>query len=125
MDGYTEKGTSATALVVDDLKTITGIWNAGVFGDMELGFCECVLYSEAVYRSFGRDGSIKPRVGLVTVPGNSAALPGLERDDDGWRWDVGMSASLGRAVELNIGAGIDDADNTEGFWAGGEISYSF
>ena len=125
VDGYTEKGTRSTALVVDDQKAISGIWNAGVFGDMQLGFCECVLYSEAVYRSFERDDSINPRVGLVTVSGNSAVLPGYDRDDDGWRWDVGLSATLGKSVELNVGGGIDDADNTEGFWAGGQLSYSF
>ncbi len=125
VEGYTEKGTRSTALVVDDQKAISGIWNAGVFGDMQLGFCECVLYSEAVYRSFERDDSINPRVGLVTVSGNSAVLPGYERDDDGWRWDVGLSATLGKSVELNVGGGIDDADNAEGFWAGGQISYSF
>jgi outer membrane lipase/esterase len=125
VDGYTEKESRSTALVVDDQKAITGIWNAGLFGDIQLGFCECVLYSEAVYRSFDRDDSINPRVGLVTVPGNGAVLPGYERDDDGWRWDVGLSATLGKSVELNIGGGIDDADNTEGFWAGGQVSYSF
>lgn len=125
VDEFTEKGSSATALVVDDQKVITSIWNLGAFGDMQLGFCDCTLYSEAVYQSFGRDGSIKPRIGLVTQPGNSAALPGYDRDEDGWRWDVGMTARLSDAIEMSVEAGIDDADNTEGFWVGGQVSYSF
>jgi outer membrane lipase/esterase len=125
VDEFTEKGDSATALVVDDQKTITSIWNLGAYGDMELDFCDCTLYSEAVYQSFGRDGSIKPRIGLVVQPGNSAVLPGYERDDDGWRWDVGMTARLSDAIEMSVEAGVDDADNTEGFWFGGQVSYSF
>ena len=125
VDEFTEEGSSATALVVDDMKTITSIWNLGAFGDMQLGFCDCTLYSEAVYQSFGRDGSTKPRIGLVSQAGNSAALPGYDRDDDGWRWDVGMTARLSDAIEMSVEAGIDDADNTEGFWLGGQVSYSF
>jgi outer membrane lipase/esterase len=125
VDGYTEKGNTATALVVDDQKTITGIWNLGAYGDMQLGFCDCTLYSEAVYQSFARDGSTNPRIGLVTQPGNSAALAGYERDDDGWRWDVGMTSRLSDAFEVSIEAGVDDADNTQGFWVGGQASYSF
>jgi outer membrane autotransporter protein len=125
VDEFTEKGDSATALVVDDQKTITSIWNLGAYGDMQLDFCDCTLYSEAVYQSFGRDGSIKPRIGLVVQPGNSAVLPGYERDDDGWRWDVGMTARLSDAIEMSVEAGVDDADNTEGFWVGGQVSYSF
>jgi outer membrane lipase/esterase len=125
VDGYAEKGNTATALVVADQKTITGIWNLGAYGDMQLDFCDCTLYSEAVYQSFGRDGSSRPRIGLVTQPGNSAALPGYERDDDGWRWDVGLTSRLSDAFEVSIEAGVDDADSTEGFWVGGQASYSF
>jgi outer membrane lipase/esterase len=125
VDDYREKGDNVTALVVGDQKTITGIWNLGAYGDMQLGFCDCTLYSEAVYQSFGRDGSNDPRIGLVSQPGNSAAMPGFERDDDGWRWDVGVTSRLSDSLEVAFEAGIDDADSTEGFWLGGQVSYSF
>lgn len=125
LDGYNEKGSSATALVVDDLKTITSVWNAGLFGDMQLGFCDCTVYSEASYRSFGRDGSINPRIGLVTQPGNSAVLPGYDRDDDGWRGELGLSARLNDSLVLNIEAGLEDTDNNDGVWLGGQVRYSF
>lgn len=125
LDGYTEKGSNATALVVDDEKVSTSVWSAGAFGEMQLGFCECVLHSEAVYQSYGLDGSINRKIGLVSQPGNSAVLPGYERDDDGWRWDAGLSARLSDAIEVNVGAGYGDSDNGDNFWYGGEVSYSF
>lgn len=125
VDGFTEKGTSATALVVDDQKTITGIWNLGAFGEMQLNFCDCTLYSEAVYQAFGRDGSNEPSIGLVTQPGNSAVLGGNDRDDDGWRWDVGLTSRLSDSLEVSFEAGVDNADNTDGVWLGGQVSYSF
>jgi hypothetical protein len=52
-------------------------------------------------------------------------LPGYDRDDDGWRWDVGLTSRLSDSFEVSIEAGVDDADSTEGFWVGGQASYSF
>lgn len=125
VDNYTEKNGDATALVVDDMEVTTGIWNLGLFGDMQLGFCACELYSEVVYQSYVRDGSINPRIGLATQAGNSAVLPGYKKDDDGVRWDVGLAANLNDAIQVNIGAGYGDTDNTDSIWFGGELSYSF
>lgn len=125
VDKYTEKGETATALVVYGDTIYTDSWNIGLFGDIQLGFCDCELYSEAVYQTYGRDDSIDSRIGLVTQPGNSARLPGFERDDDGFRWDAGLSAKLTEAVELNVGGGILDTDSNDSVWFGGEVSYSF
>ena len=125
VDGYREGGGRSTALTVADQDVTTDIWSAGLFGQLALGMCACELYSEAVYQAYEGDSGSNPRIGLVSVPGNSATLPGYERDDDGWRWDVGLAARLTPALELNIGAGIDDSGDAEGVWYGGELSYSF
>jgi hypothetical protein len=59
------------------------------------------------------------------VPGNSAKLPGYDQDDDSIRWDAGLAAKIGRAMELNVGGGYTDADNGEAFWYGAELIYTF
>jgi hypothetical protein len=96
-----------------------------VFGDMQLGFCNCELYSELTYRAYLDNDDTNPRIGLVTVPGNSAKLPGYDQDDDSIRWDAGLAAKIGRAMELNVGGGYTDADNGEAFWYGAELIYTF
>jgi outer membrane lipase/esterase len=125
VDGYQEKSGDATALRVNDMKTTSGIGSAGLFGDLQLGFCDCNVYSELTYRAYLDNGATNPRIGLVSLPGNSAKLPGYEQDDDSVRWDVGMAASLGRATRVNVGGGITDADNGDAFWYGAELIYSF
>lgn len=124
-DGYQEKSGDATALRVNDLKTTTGIGSAGLFGDLQLGLCACNIYSELTYRAYLDNGATNPRIGLVSVPGNSARLPGYKQDDDSVRWDVGMAATLGQATEINLGGGITSADNGDAFWYGAELIYSF
>ena len=125
VDGYEEKSGDATAIRVNDMKTTSGIGSAGIFGDMQLSFCACSLYSELTYRAYFDNGATNPRIGLVSVPGNSAKLPGYKQDDDSIRWEAGMAAKLGRAMELNVGGGLTDADNGDAFWYGAELSYSF
>ena len=39
VDGYSEKGSTATALRVKDMSTTAGIISAGLFADRKLGFC--------------------------------------------------------------------------------------
>ena len=125
VDSYEEKSGLATALRVDDMTTTSGIASAGIFGDMQLGFCDCELYSELTYRAYLDNDDTNPRIGMVSVPGNSAKLPGYEQDEDSVRWDAGMAATIGRSIELNIGGGYTDADNGEAFWFGGEVIYTF
>lgn len=125
VDSYEEKSGDATALRVNGLSTTSGIASAGVFGDMQLGFCNCELYSELTYRAYLDNDETNPRIGLVTVPGNSAKLPGYEQDDDSIRWDAGLAAKIGHAMELNVGGGYTDADNGEAFWYGAELIYTF
>jgi len=125
VDGYEEKSGLATALRVDDMTTTSGIASAGIFGDMQLDFCDCELYSELTYRAYLDNDDTNPRIGMVSVPGNSAKLPGYEQDEDSVRWDAGMAATIGRSIELNIGGGYTDADNGEAFWFGGEVIYTF
>lgn len=125
VDSYEEKSGDATALRVNGLSTTSGIASAGVFGDMQLGFCDCELYSELTYRAYLDNDDTNPRIGLVTVPGNSAKLPGYDQDDDSIRWDAGLAAKIGRAMELNVGGGYTDADNGEAFWYGAELIYTF
>jgi outer membrane lipase/esterase len=125
VDGYKEKSGSATALRVNDMKSSTSTANVGLFGDLKLGFCACEIYGDATYQSYLDNGATNPRIGMVSVPGNSAKLPGYEQDDDAWRWNLGLAAALGRKMTLNLGGGGTDADNGDGFWYGAELSYSF
>ncbi len=125
VDGYEEKSGLATAIRVDDMTTTSGIASAGIFGDMQLGFCNCELYSELTYRAYLDNDDTNPRLGLASVEGNSAKLPGYKQDDDSIRWDAGLAARVGRSMELNVGGGYTDADNGEAFWYGAELIYSF
>jgi outer membrane lipase/esterase len=125
VDGYSEKGGNVTALMIDDQDVTTGIVSTGVFGDMQLGLCNCELYSELVYLTFTGDSDNDVRLGLLSVEGNSAQLPGYERDDDGWRWDIGLAARLSQKMELNVGGGAGETDGNDTTWIGGELSYSF
>ena len=72
-----------------------------------------------------REEATDPRIGLVSLPGNSAKLPGYDQDDDSIRWDVGLEATLGQATSLNVTGGLTDADNGDAFWYGAELVYSF
>lgn len=125
VDGFAEKSSNVTALGIDDIDVTTGIVTAGIFGDMQLGLCDCELYTELVYLTFTEDSETDVRLGLLSVDGNSAQLPGYERDDDGWRWDAGLATKLSGALELNIGGGIGETDGNDSYWFGGELSYSF
>ena len=125
VDGYEEKGNSSTALRIKDMSTTAGIISAGLFGDRKLGFCDCEVYSELTYRGYVDNDATDPRIGLVSLPGNSAKLPGYDQDDDSIRWDVGLEAMLGQATSLNVSGGLTDADNGDAFWYGAELIYSF
>lgn len=125
VDGFQEKSGTVTAIAVDDMDTSTSIGSAGVFGDLQLGLCNCELYSELTYRAYFANDTTNPRIGLVSVSGNSARLPGYEQNDSSIHWDVGMAARLSPAAELHISSGITDADNGDGFWYGAELIYSF
>lgn len=125
VDGYSEKADTATALRVKDMDTTAGIISAGLFGDRKLGFCDCEVYTELTYRGYVDNDATDPRIGLVSVAGNSAKLPGYEQDDDSVRWDLGLDATLSKAMNLNVGGGITDADNGDAFWYGAELVYSF
>jgi len=125
VDGYREKANTATALRVKDMSTTAGIISAGLFGDRKLGFCDCEVYSELTYRGYVDNDATDPRIGLVSQPGNSAKLPGYDQDDDSIRWDVGLEATLGQAMALNVSGGLTDADNGDAFWYGAELIYSF
>jgi outer membrane lipase/esterase len=125
VDGYSEKGSTATALRVKDMSTTAGIISAGLFADRKLGFCDCEIYSELTYRGHVDNDVTDPRIGLVSLPGNSAKLPGYDQDDDSIRWDVGLEATLGQATSLNVTGGLTDADNGDAFWYGAELVYSF
>ncbi len=125
VDGYAEKSGNATALRVNDMTTTSGIGSAGLFGDLQLGFCACNVYTELTYRAYLDNGATNPRLGLVSVPGNSAKLPGYRQDDDSVRWDLGLAAKLGQATRVNVNGGITDADNGDAFWYGAELIYSF
>ncbi len=125
VDGYQEKGGSATALRVHDMSTTAGIISAGLFGERQLGFCDCEIYSELTYRGYVDNDATNPRIGMVSVTGNSAKLPGYQQDDDSVRWDVGLEATLGRATAINLAGGLTDADNGDAFWYGAELVYSF
>jgi hypothetical protein len=107
------------------MKSSSGIASAGLFGDRQLAICACKVYSELTYRAYLDNDATNPRVGLVSVSGNSAKLPGYEQDDDSIRWDVGLAATLGQALELNVGGGLTDADNGDAFWYGAQLQYSF
>ncbi len=125
VDGYEEKAGNVTALRVNDLETTSGIISAGLFGDLQLGLCDCDLYSELTYRGYVDNGATNPRIGLASIPGNSAKLPGYKQDDDSIRWDIGLAATLGPATGLTVGGGITDSDNGDGFWYGAELTYTF
>jgi uncharacterized protein YhjY with autotransporter beta-barrel domain len=125
VDGYTEEGSSATALNIDEQDVSSGVWSAGVFADYNLGFCNCELYSDVVYRKDTEADANDLAVGLVNVAGNMATLPGFEREDDSWRWNVGLAANLTPALQLNVSGGGEQADSADNFWYGAEISYSF
>jgi outer membrane lipase/esterase len=125
VDGYQEEAGTATALRVKDMSTTAGIVSAGLFGDRKLGFCDCEVYSELTYRGHVDNDATDPRIGLVSVPGNSAKLPGYDQDDDSIRWDLGVEATLGQAMALNVSGGLTDADNGDAFWYGAELIYSF
>jgi outer membrane lipase/esterase len=125
MDGYDEKAGDATALRVDDMTSSAGVFSGGLFGDMQVGFCECEIYSEVVYRAYTDTSSDDPRIGLLSVPGNSAVLPGYEQDDDSVLWNLGIAARLGPNVQLDLSGGGSDADNGEAYWYGAELTYTF
>ena len=125
VDGYTEVDGTASSIVVQDQDVSTGIWSGGLFGDIRLSWCDCEVYGELVYRAYTDDEGSDPRLGQATVAGNSARLPGYRRDEDGWRWDLGLAARLSDNLELNLGAGAADADQRESLWYGLNLAYSF
>ena len=126
VDGYSEDAGTATALNVEEQEVSSGVLSAGAFGSINLGFCGCELYSDLVYRKETRNDANDPRIGLVTVPGNLARLPGYEREsDDSWGWNIGLAANFTPAVQLNVTGGGEQTDNASGLWYGAELSYSF
>ena len=96
-----------------------------LFADRKLGFCACEIYSELTYRGHVDNDASNPRIGMASVAGNSARLPGYKQDDDSVRWDVGLEATLGQATAINVGGGMSDADNGDAFWYGAELVYAF
>ena len=93
-----KKSGDATAIQVTDMKTTSGIGSAGIFGDMQLGFCACSIYSELTYRAYFRQRRDQPAHRPGISAGQLSKLPGYKQDDDSIRWEAGMAAKLGRAM---------------------------
>jgi outer membrane lipase/esterase len=126
VDGYREDGSDATALNVDDQDVGSSVFSFGGFASLDLGLCDCELYTDVVYRKDTSTDPNDPRIGLVSVEGNMATLPGYQvEDDDSWRWNLGLAANFTPAVQFNISAGGEDSDGQSDFWYGAELSYSF
>ena len=126
VDGYREDGSDATALNVDDQDVGSSVISLGGFASLDLGLCDCELYTDVVYRKNTSTDPNDPRIGLVSVEGNMATLPGYQvEDDDSWRWNLGLAANFTPAVQFNISAGGEDSDDQSDFWYGAELSYSF
>ncbi len=126
VDGYREDGSDVTALNVDDQDVSSSVLSIGGFASLDLGFCDCELYGDAVYRKEGSTDANDPSIGMVSVAGNMASLPGYQiENDDSWRWNVGLAANVTPALHFNISAGGEDSDGQSDFWYGAEIGYSF
>ncbi len=126
VDGYREDGSNVTALNVDDQDVSSSVVSIGGFASLDLGFCDCELYGDAVYRKEGSTDANDPRIGMVSVEGNMATLPGYQiENDDSWRWNLGLAANFTQAIHFNISAGGEESDGQSDFWYGAEIGYSF
>ncbi len=124
VDGYQEESGFSTALNVAGQDISSKVWSVGLMGDMTLSDT-CKLYSEVVYENETEDDQNDTRIGLVTIEGNSAKLPGYQRDGDAWRWDLGINVQLTAAMDINVGAGVTKADDSDNLWYGAELGYRF
>ena len=126
VDGYREDGSNVTALNVDDQDVSSSVFTLGGFAGLDLGFCDCELYGDALYRKEGSTDANDPRIGMVSVEGNMATLPGYQiENDDSWRWNIGLAANFTPALQFNISAGGEESDGQSDLWYGAEIAYSF
>ncbi len=126
VDGYREDGSNVTALNVDDQDVSSSVFTLGGFASLDLGFCDCELYGDALYRKEGSTDANDPRIGMVSVEGNMATLPGYQiENDDSWRWNIGLAANFTPALQFNISAGGEESDGQSDLWYGAEIAYSF
>ncbi len=123
VEAYQEDSARSTSLVVGEQSVSSSVLLAGIFGRMGLGFCDCEVYAEAVYRDEDKDGRNDVELGLVTVGSNRFTLPGQSLDDSSVTVDLGFNASLTEALSLNVSAGALDSDDSDSLWYGATLSF--
>ncbi|WP_227368118.1 autotransporter domain-containing protein [Halomonas sp. M20] len=109
VDGYTERGSNANALIVSDQDAEDRQWEAGLMLDRGLeggiGF-----YGEFAWGQYLEDERDGAEVRLASLPTNSWSGETREREDDNYlRADAGLRVQLGDA-RLSVGGGAQGWD---------------
>lgn len=111
VDGYSEKGASATALSYEDQELDSLRLSVGLFGDYALTE-RTRLFGEVAREVERKDDEREDlRMSLNSVPGNSFELPGATPTGDQTRFSVGVAHQLAAGLSVRANYNYQGNDN--------------